>query len=404
MKLHRGYRFRLYPTPEQEARLRQWEGALRFLWNIMLEQRLHAYGRCKVDRKYPNGVSQSREVTELRAMLPWLDDVPRSACTKVVNDLESAWQRCFARLGERPRFKTKGRHAMGVVESKGGKFRIEGSRLDGALVFPKLGSVRAVVHRPLNGTPKRAAIVRDGDQWFVSVMVEREVPDPAPSTLPPVGVDRGVAAILATSDGRTVSNPHIGERLQPRVARAQRAAARKQKGSNNQQKARAKVARLQRKARRQREHFLHGLSLDLAKNHGTVVMEKLNVQGMTASAAGTVEEPGTNVRQKAGLNRAILDAGWGRLALFTRYKLAERGGRLIEVPAAYSSQTCGACGVIDAESRRSQSEFRCTVCGYENNADVNAARVILARGLAAAPAPERARVTLRKTTRRAKAA
>lgn len=404
MKLHRGYRYRIYPTPDQEARLRQWEGALRFLWNIAHEQRLNDLRRCKVDRVYPGHLSQSRELTDLRAELLWLADVPRNACGEVLKALDLAWQRYFGRLGGEPRFKSKSRDAVAIVESAVRLFDLEAGEGVGCLTFSKIGKLRCVVHRPLDGTPKRATIHRDGDQWFVSVVIEREVPDPAPSTLPPVGIDRGVVAFVATSDRTLIPNPRFGEALRPRIARAQRAVARKTKGSNNQKKARAKVARLQRKARRQREHFLHGLSLDLAKNHGTVVMEKLNVRGMTASAAGTVEAPGTNVRQKAGLNRAILDGGWGRLAYLTRYKLAERGGRFVEVPAQFTSQTCGACGVVDAASRREQDVFLCTTCGHFDHADLNAARVILARGLAAAPSPERARVTLRTTARRTRAA
>lgn len=400
MKLHRGYRFRLYPTPEQEARLRQWEGALRFLWNVAHEQRLADLARCKVDRVYPSVFSQQRELTELRAELPWLADVPRHACDEVLRALDLAWQRYFGRLSGRPRFKVKGRDELGVTEAHGDKFHARGGPRDGVVTFPKLGAIHTVVHRPLDGTPKRATIARDGDQWFAWVMVEREVPDPTPSTLPAVSIDRGVAALVATSDRVLIPNPRFGEKLQPRIARAQRAEAKKVKGSNNQKKARAKVARLQRKARRQREHVLHGLSLDLAKSHGTVVMEKLNVRGMTASAAGTVEEPGTKVRQKAGLNRAILDSGWGRLAELLRYKLAERGGQLVEVPARYSSQECSACGHVDAKSRREQDVFLCTACGHFDHADLNAAAVILARGLAAEVAPRRAPVTLRKGRRR----
>lgn len=400
MILHRGYKFRLYPTPEQAARLRAWEGALRFLWNVALRQRLNDVARCKVDRCYPNAVTQSREVTVLRAELPWLADVPRHACTHVVNALDAAWERCYAGLAERPTFKRKGCDTVGITEFDGAQFRVAGDCRNGAVKFPRIGTIRAAVHRTLVGIPKRATIRRDGDQWFVSVLVQREVPDPAPSMLPPVGVDRGVAALVATSDGEIVQHHRAGAKMQAKIAKAQRDLTRKAKGSKNRAKARAKVARLQRKARRQREHVLHAVSLNLAKNHGTVVMEKLDVEAMTASAKGTVEEPGVNVAAKAGLNRAILDAGWGRLATFTRYKLAERGGRFVEVSPHHTSQTCAECGVVDAGSRASQSEFRCTACGHADNADVNAARVILARGLAAPVTPEKVRVTLRKRARR----
>ncbi len=131
---------------------------------------------------------------------------------------------------------------------------------------------------------------------------------------------------------------------------------------------------------RQREHVLHVESAYYAKNHGAVIVEKLLVKNMTRSAKGTVEEPGVNVAQKAGLNRALLDTGMGRFVTMLRYKTEVQGARVIEVPAHHSSQTCSACGVVDAQSRREQDVFLCTACGHLDNADLNAARVLLARG------------------------
>jgi len=379
--VRRGYRYRIYPTPEQVARLEAWEGALRFLWNVAHEQRLHAYSRCKVDRRYPTAFEQRRELTELRTELPWLADVPRHLCDSVLESLDSAWERCFQRLAREPRFKRKGRDPSIIHESDDRLFRVEGDGRHASVIFPKLGAIRAVVHRPLVGKAKSCTLTRDGDQWFASISCELDAPDPTPSTKPPVAIDRGVAVLLADSNRRTVENPRVLEHLQPRIARAQRTVARRAKGSKNQKKARAKVARLQRKARRQREHHLHVESHHYAKNHGAVIVEALKVQNMTRSARGTVEAPGVNVAQKAGLNRAILDAGWGRFASMLRYKVEVEGGRVIEVPAAYSSQTCSACGVVDGDSRREQDVFLCIHCGHLDNADVNAAQVLLARGL-----------------------
>jgi len=128
-----------------------------------------------------------------------------------------------------------------------------------------------------------------------------------------------------------------------------------------------------------RKDFLHKHSTAIAKNHGTVVVEALKVQDMCASAKGTAAAPGKNVRQKTGLNRSILDQGWGAFRVMLSYKLADRGGRLIEVPAAYSSQTCAACDIVDPASRRDQSLFICSACGYTANADTNAAIITLRR-------------------------
>lgn len=376
MILHRGFRFRLYPTPAQVERLNQWDGALRQLWNAAHAQREHNRLRCKVDRHTITAVDQQAELPELRTMLPWLADVPYDVCQQVLRELDFAWQRFFKGIAERPRFKKKGRDHAPVIEPHPKMYRVE----QDAIVFPKLGRIHAVIHRPLVGKRKSCAITRDGDQWFACIVCEIEVADPAPSTTPPVAIDRGVAVLFADSDRRMVANPRPAETLQPRIARAQRTVARRKKGSKNQQKARARVARLQRKARRQRDHVLHVESHRYAQSHGAVIVEKLNVRGMTQSARGTVEEPGVHVAQKAGLNRAILDAGWSRFVEMLRYKVVPEGGRVVEVPAAFSSQTCSACGVVDAASRRTQAEFRCTHCGHTDHADLNAAKVLLARG------------------------
>jgi putative transposase len=138
---------------------------------------------------------------------------------------------------------------------------------------------------------------------------------------------------------------------------------RKKKGSNNREKAKVRVMRIQRKVRRQREHFLHVQSARYAKSHGVVVIEKLNVAGM---------------QKNRHLSRGIASAGWSQFANMLRYKLAWSGGTLVEVPAQYSSQTCFACGVIDATSRRAE-RFHCTDCGHSDHADLNAAKVLKTR-------------------------
>lgn len=131
-----------------------------------------------------------------------------------------------------------------------------------------------------------------------------------------------------------------------------------------------RVARLQKRVGDARKDFLHKHSTVIAKSHGVVVVEDLKVKNMTASARGTVENPGANVRQKAGLNRAILDQGWGMFFTFLEYKLADRGGRLIKVAPAYTSQTCPECGCVDRANRPSQAVFHCVHCGFTANADL----------------------------------
>ncbi len=175
--------------------------------------------------------------------------------------------------------------------------------------------------------------------------------------------------------------------MQTQLARAQRVAshrkerrARNAPRSKNEAKTIARIVVLHRKARRQRAAVLHRLSHHYAKNHGVLVVERLDIGNMTARAKGTIEAPGTNVRQKAALNRAILDSGWGMFVAMCRYKVIPEGGEVREVPAAYSSQECAVCGHVATANRRSQSQFECVSCGHRDHADVNAAKVILSRG------------------------
>jgi len=339
--------------------------------------------RCRVDRKIITAFGQCKELTQLRADLPWLTDVPYDVCAAVLMELDKAWQRCFGRNGYRPQFKSKARRdATPMIEPNPKSFHIKGAGRYGTIVFPKLGRIPAIIHRPIVGKAKTCAIVRDGDQWFACVSCEREIADPLLSTKPAVALDVGIAKLIADSNGGFVKNPKHAEAMHPQIRRAQRTVARRQKGSQNQKKARAKVARLHRRVRRQREHALHITSARYAKNHGVIIVEALSIQNMTITASGTVAEPGTNVAQKRGLNRAIGSAGWGRFREMLRYKVIPEGGRVVEVPAHYSSQTCAECGVVDAASRQSQASFVCTACGHADNADVNAARVLLTRGLA----------------------
>ncbi len=356
MLIHKAFKYRVYPTPAQQARLARWDDALRFLWNLAHEQRLMALAR--TDKRYPTAFDQINELTPLRAELPWLADVPRNVASQLLVELDKAWSRCFKRLGRAPRWKKRGRDFLNFTEPHPKTWRLDGDMVR----FPKLGNLRAVMHRPLEGKPKGCTLSRDGDQWFVSVLCEIEIADPAPRVAPIVAIDRGIISTIADSDGRLVANPKHYEQAMRKLAHAQRAVSRRKKGSKNREKAKLRVARIHRKVRRQREHFLHVESARLAKSHGVVVIEKLNVAGMV----------------KGNCARGIADAGWSRFAEMLRYKLAWSGGTLVEVPAAYSSQTCSSCGCIDAASRRAE-RFCCTACGFVDHADLNAAKVLKAR-------------------------
>lgn len=376
---NRAYRYRLYPTPDQTLRLSNWVGAVRFIYNLALDQRQNWYqpGRCF------NFATQGLEVTQLRAEVDWLRDAPSCLFAQALRDLDSAYRNWWSGAARAPTPRKRGAHdSMRFPQPRDLSVR-RLSRRWGLLRIPKMGNVRVRLDRDFIGRLCNLTISRKAGQWFVAIQCEVETDKPA-ATGAPIGIDRGVTVFAALSTGQLIAPANVGRGAGKALARAQRSMARKVKGSNNRRRARLRVARQHQRVANARKDFLHKITTTIAKNHRVVVIEALKVQNMTRSAAGTVENPGRNVRQKAGLNRSILDQGWGQFRTLLAYKLEERGGRLIEVNPAYTSQTCSACGVIDADSRRDQ-RFACRACGHEAHADTNASLNILRRGTAYLP-------------------
>ena len=267
--------------------------------------------------------------------------------------------------------------------------RMDGDRLH----IPKVGWVRLEGGGLNRGCkPKQVRIRKEGTEdhpkWYAyvchEVPVDRLKP---PAWTGAVGVDRNVGQ-ATDSDGEVYEVPD-DPKLDANIKRKQRQAAKararsKANGQPMSKRGRricGQLKKRQRKQKRRRENAAHQHSRKLADTAHTVVIEDLNTKAMTRSAKGTVEEPGRNVRQKAGLNREILKSNWGRTEQMLDYKARQ----VVRVPPAYTSQTCAACGHVDKENRRTQAHFRCTACGHTANADRNAAQNILARGLALLP-------------------
>ena len=356
--IYKTFKYRIYPSKEQIKRLCEWMSVSRFLWNLALEQRLAGWKRLVGEKIFPSSFSQGVELTELRKDYDWIRDVPRHILVSILDNLDKSWKRFFSGISEVPRWKNKSSSHCCLKEFDSIAFALR----DKGLKFPKLGLIPIRLHRPLEGRPKSCTIKKDGNQWFACVQCEIEIPEPIKRTEPVVGLDRGITHFLATSDGRLVDNPKHLEKSLARLARAQRRFSRRRKGSKRREKAKLRVAKIHQKIRRQREHTLHVESHRLAKSHGVVVIEDLNVAGM--------------IRSK--LSRHIADVGWSKFATFLKYKLEWSGGELVKVPAQYSSQTCFACKAVDKASRRGNS-FECTSCGNKDHADLNAAKVIKSR-------------------------
>lgn len=380
---HMAYKFRLYANPKAESLFRRFAGCRRYVWNRALALQNERFERKEKRLTYPQ---LCKELTRWRndPETAWLSEASVTALQQCLRDLDRAFVEYFKRtVAAPPRFKKKGksRDSFRVVDSK--SFAVDVG--NGRVRLPKVGWVRYRNSRRVEGRPLYLTISRRAEHWYVSVAVEQDVPDPVhPHTGSEIGVDVGVVNFAAFSDGRPPVPPlNAFAGVRERLTGLQRRMARKKKFFSRWRKFKRKVERLHRKAADRRNDYLHQLTTAVSKSHATVYVEALRVKSMSASAKGTVEKPGKNVRQKAGLNRSILDQGWGEFRRQLGYKLSWAGGKLVEVPAAYTSQRCSRCGHTAKENRPTRDRFACVGCSLETGADDNAARNILAAGQAA---------------------
>jgi len=378
--IHRGFRYKLSPSAEQEALFRHFAGVCRLVYNLAWEQRRDWYRQFEANTgNRLNYVAQARELTVLRAKYDWIAAVSQTCQQQALRDLDKAYANFFAGRASYPAPRRK--DVNDAFRFQGREIEIE--RLNGnwgRARLPKIGWVRFRWTRDIEGRLLNVTVSRDALGWHASFACEIEQAAPV-NICPPVGIDRGVTHALALSDGHFADMPMERLRLLDRRARKQaRALARCKRGSNRRSAARTRLSATKAKAARIRKHFNHIQSCHIAKAYGTVVIESLNTANMTASAAGTIERPGRNVRAKAGLNRAILEQGWHQFAVLLSYKLEANGGFLVSIPAAYTSQTCSGCGSISKHHRKSQAVFECADCGSLVNADTNAAINILEAG------------------------
>lgn len=376
-RINRGFRYRLAPTADQGQLFEQTAGVCRLVYNLAWEQRRDFWRQHQANTgRSISFQSQGLEIKTLRSDFDWIKAVPSDSLYYALRDLHQAFANFFSGRASYPRPRRKG-------DRDGFRFRgtsTEIRPLNGKWAevwVPKIGWVKLRLTRAMKGEIRNAQITRDGGHWYVAFSCEWEQ-EGATHLSASVGIDRGIARTLTLSTGEHMQAPDTASLL-PRRKRAQRVLARRKKGSNRYAAQRRKVAAINSKMARIRTDWCHRTSTDIASRFGLVAIEALNIGALTASAAGTIEAPGKNVAQKRGLNRSILEQCWGKFAQHLDYKLAERGGLLISVPAQFTSQTCASCGVVDARSRESQAVFRCVACGHEDNADTNAAKEILRR-------------------------
>ncbi len=371
-----GYRYLLAFTPEQNAYAEKVGAACRSVWNTALEQR-RAYRKRGA---WINYVEQARQMAEAKTEFPWLAEVPSHTLQQTLRDLDKA---CRTHGTWKVRWRSKARTDPSFRFPDPSHIAVERlNRRWGQVKLPKFGWVHFRRTRAVGGTIRNTTVVRDGGRWYISFCIEDGVVAVEPNGKPPVGVDRGVAVAVATSDGDMFDRVSIRPGEAKRLRRLQQRLARQRKGSNRRRRTREQIGILNARIRHRRSDFAAQTANRLTRDHGLVAVEDLRIKNMTASAQGTVEQPGRNVRQKAGLNRAILVKGWGAFLSALQHKARYNGSVIVKINPAYTSQTCHACKHVARESRESQAVFRCVACGHQANADVNAARSILAAGLA----------------------
>jgi putative transposase len=375
-------RFRLQPTPAQEAALLEYCSHARYVWNLAVEQHLHwRPGRASA----PGYAEQSRQLTEARREFAWLAAGSQTVQQRALRDFAQAMANFFAGTHRRPTWRKAGVHeGFRIVGQRGSHWDVRRlSRKVGQVRIPKVGWVRFRWTRDVPAEAKSFRVNRDrAGRWHVCFAV---IPPPiaGPGTGEVVGVDRGVAVSAALSTGELLSVPGLHDSESERLGRLQRRLARAQRGSNRHRRIKTAIARLKARETDRRKDWVEKTSTDLARRFDLIRVEDLKISAMVRSARGTIAAPGVNVRAKAGLNRSIHAAGWGRLATCLEHKAA---GRVEKINPAYTSQTCHACGHCAADNRESQAVFRCRACGHTDQADVNAAkniavgRTVTARG------------------------
>lgn len=386
MLIQKACKYRLRTDPEIEHQLRRIAGCCRFVWNkaLALQQERYAAGEKKLSY-----AGMCKELTDWKRQpaTAFLAEAPIHVLQQSLKDLDRAYGNFFANRAAFPKFKKRGQHdsfrSPDCFTVDQGNSRIK---------LPKLGWLRYRNSREITGVPRNVTVSLHASHWYISIQTEQTVPDPVHPSSTSVGIDRGINALAALSTGTLVQPLNAFTRMSRKLARLQRQLARKVKFSQNWKKQKQKISRLHSKIAAMRQDYLHKLSTAIAKSHGLVVLEDLQVKNMAASASGTLEAPGKKVKQKSGLNRSILDQGWGEMARQLEYKLHWLGGQLIKVPPQYTSQRCHACGHIHPENRKS-IKFQCLSCGHEAHADVNAAKNILAAGLAVIACGEHLDVT-----------
>ena len=364
---------RLYPNKEQQQIISSQIGAARYVYNRALALRKYAYSKFGIRI---GKFALINHITKLkkREKTSWLKEMDSQALQQSISNMDKAYQHFF-KGGGYPKFKS--RHHSRQSYQYPQRVKIEGNKV----FLPKVGWVKCKgLRKEFVGKIKTVTVSFEAYQYHASILIDIEDQNIIPNTNGKfVGIDVGVSLVVADSNGRREEPLDLVRELSKLRIKAQQL-SRKKKGSNNRAKAKAKIAKQNLRIANMRKDFLHKLSRSYSENQ-TVIVEDLKIKNMTSKTKGTVEKPSKNAKAKRGLNRVITQQSWGLFFELLEYKHQEKGGQLIKVDPKYTSQECNECHHVSKENRRSQSKFVCTSCGHSANADINASKNILDRGI-----------------------
>lgn len=355
------FKFRFYPTPDQVDLLNRTFGCVRLVYNQARSLRETAW----TERKEFCGVIQTNAMLTAMKQKPdfrWLAEVSSVPLQQSLRHLDNAYRKFFRKSAQYPRFRTKDGRQSAEFTKCGFTYR------DGNLKLAKMAEPLDVVwSRPLPECPSTVTVIREADgRWYICCRINRQITPLAGGGQ--VGIDLGLTHFATLSTGEKIDNPRHLARRQKRLVRLQRRLAKKQKGSKNRVKTRLKVARAHSAVRQARQDSLHKLSTRLIRENQTVCVEDLNIKGMVKNRC---------------LSRSISDAGWGEFLRMLSYKSAWYGRQMVKIDRWHpSTKTCGECGTTGHKLPLSVREWTCPDCGASHDRDVNAARNILAAGLA----------------------
>jgi putative transposase len=360
------YRYRLEPTAAQASLLNQFAGARRFIWNWGLNRQREHFQQTGKTLGF-SALCAELTLLKQQPATAWLCEMHAQSLQQALRDLHSAYQHFFRRV--RNAEKNKGFPQFKSKKADTPRFRMpQDVRVDGSFVsVPKIGLIKVILHRPLEGVTKSATFKREAcGHWYISLVTEQQI---APKVDRPmqthIGVDLGLKALVVLSSGQTIENPRWYRVQCRKLRRAQQALSRTVKGSRNRGKARIRFARLHQKIRNQRNDFLHKLSTNLIRHNDLVSIEDLNVGGLA----------------KTKLAKSILDAGWGLFRSMLTYKADRQDKHLITIGRFFpSSKTCGSCGRLNSALTLADRNWTCS-CSVQHDRDHNAAQNIDREGV-----------------------